>query len=419
MLNNSSEPTTTNFLASAGENQINLIRNQDSNKDAKTNWATWMVHDDVINKSRILVIDDEPVILHVVRRYLQDIGYQSVLTTSDSSNAVSLISDVKPDIVLLDIVMPQVNGLEILSAMRADPAMQMIPVIIMTASTEPETKVLSLQGGATDFLRKPMELTELFARVRNALTSKNYHDQLRDHAVTLERQAAKLECEVNERTAELLKSRTETIECLARAAEYRDDDTGQHIIRVGRYAAIIAQEVGFEKPRIEILEQAAQLHDVGKIGISDLILLKPGKLDADEFDIIKKHCEYGKKILCPPQQDEMGERDEQSSDEFENNPIMALASTIAVTHHERWDGTGYPNGLEGEEIPIEGRITAIADVYDALSSKRPYKDAFPHDKCMAILEEGRGAHFDPTLLDAFQRCEKQVLKVRCAFTDNV
>jgi putative two-component system response regulator len=218
--------------------------------------------------------------------------------------------------------------------------------------------------------------------------------------------SARLEHEVRLRTRELEAARLEAIHCLARAAEFRDDDTGKHVIRVGGYAAIIARHLGFNKQRVEILELAAQLHDVGKIGVPDAILLKPGKLDEHEFALMREHCAYGETITqpfretCPEilrRHTEMGA----GIIGMPSSPIMQLAAKIALTHHERWDGSGYPAGLSGEEIPIEGRITAVADVYDALSSVRPYKKAFPEEKCLAIISENRGSHFDPQVVDAF------------------
>src|SRR6185369_12553275 len=289
----------------------------------------------------------------------------------------------------------------LLRDLRAEKQFAHLPVLILTAMDDSDTKARALNLGATDFLAKPVDPTELIPRVRNSLVLKAHHDHLQTYA-------SRLEQEVRARTAELEASRQQIIHCLARAAEFRDNETGRHVIRVGRYAGIIARELGFEESAAEMLEQAALLHDVGKIGVPDAILLKPGKLDADEIESMQKHCGFGKRIFEGMTSQEsaayrshttVGSKIVQDC----RAPLLDLASRIALTHHEKWDGTGYPLGLAGEDIPLEGRITAVADVFDALSSKRPYKPAFPLEKCLAILEEGRGQHFDPTVLDAFLR----------------
>ena len=209
---------------------------------------------------------------------------------------------------------------------------------------------------------------------------------------------------------------------MARAAEFRDDDTGHHVTRVGKYAAVIGTALGFDRGAVDLLEQAAKLHDIGKIGVPDAVLLKKGKLEPNEFNVIKQHCLIGNSIINP-----MGSTEVEayrrhteiggSLLQQEGYPVMELAAVIARTHHEKWDGSGYPSGLVGEEIPIEGRITAVADVYDALSSKRPYKEAFSRDKCFAILEEGRGTHFDPRVLDAFFSCADKISEIQRCYAE--
>jgi putative two-component system response regulator len=208
----------------------------------------------------------------------------------------------------------------------------------------------------------------------------------------------------------------------ARAAEFRDDDTGRHVCRVGRYARLIGAELGWKGEQLEMLEQAAQLHDIGKIGIPDSILLKPGKLGPEEMEIMQKHSAFGKTITQSLPNNEMnllrghaelGSKLLQSTE----SPILAMAATIAISHHEKFDGTGYPLGLAGEDIPLPGRITAVADVFDALSSKRPYKPPFPAEKCFDLLREGRGTHFDPKVLDAFLNCRKEIIEVQIRFAD--
>jgi putative two-component system response regulator len=344
------------------------------------------------SSARIMIVDDEPVNVKVVRKYLQIAGYTDFITTSESPTAMSMIRRDKPDIILLDVMMPQVSGLKILQDIRTDPDLAHLPVIILTASTDADTKRSALELGATDFLGKPVDAADLVPRVRNCLLVKAHHDHLA-------RYSNHLETEVRLRTAELEKSRLHVVHCLARAAEYRDDDTGRHVVRVGKYAAILARELGLPTEQVAMIELAAQLHDVGKIGIPDSILLKPGRLDPEEFKLMQRHCEYGRLIILPdaPASRALGGR------RTSNRSLLELAADIAFTHHERWDGTGYPSNLAGEQIPLEGRITAVADVFDALASRRPYKGAFPLESCISIVKDGRGRQFDPAVVDALLR----------------
>jgi putative two-component system response regulator len=368
-----------------------------------------------IASSKIMIVDDEPINVKVARKYLKLEGYEHFVTTTDSREAVAMVEKERPDVLLLDIMMPHVSGLDILAALRADKRWAHLPVVILTAATDQATKRRALELGASDFLAKPVDPTELIPRLYNVLTVKRHHDHM-------EQYAHELEAEVLRRTAELARSRQEVIHCLARAAEFRDDDTGRHVLRVGKYARLIAAELGWKGERLNMLEQAAQLHDIGKIGIPDSILLKPGKLGPEEIEIMHKHAGFGKRIMetLPEHESnvlrkhtELGSRLLQETD----SPILTLASTISLSHHEKWDGSGYPLGLAGEDIPIEGRITAVADVFDALSSKRPYKPPFPLQKCFEVLEEGRGKHFDPAVLDAFFRCRAEIIKTQLQYAD--
>jgi len=373
-----------------------------------------MAAHDVKATRKILIVDDESVNVKVTRKYLEADGYKNFITTTDSREAIDLIANEKPDLVLLDIVMPNITGLDILKAVRQDHQLESIPVVILTASTDRETKLSALQLGATDFLAKPVDPSELIPRVRNMLMVKAQQDNLIANAERLEQA-------VQERTRELAISRKHVIECLARAAEYRDDDTGRHIIRVGRYAGLIAEELGYAKDYVEQIEQAAQLHDVGKIAIPDGILKKKGGLAPEEFDLMRKHCMIGHKIIQPlsPRErivlhahPELGAR----ILNVESSDIILMAARIALTHHEWYDGTGYPIGLAGDDIPVEGRITAVADVFDALSSARPYKKPFPREKCLMIMSEESGTHFDPEILGAFLARSKDIIKIQL---DNV
>src|SRR6185503_12722617 len=316
---------------------------------------------------------------------------------------------------LLDVMMPHVDGLAILEAVRGDAQLRYLPVIILTASSDAKTKQNALELGATDFLHKPVDPSELLPRVQNALIVKAYQDHLKRYSQELE-EAVRL------RTAEVEATRQDLIFCLARAAEFRDDDTGHHILRVGRYAGIIASQLGFNNKYVKLIEQAAQLHDVGKMGIPDAILLKPGKLDPEEFENIKKHCGFGKRIILPLPDSEWVRLKTHTNIgsrimDVASSPVLAMASRIAVTHHEKWNGSGYPLGLAGEDIPVEGRIVAVADVYDALSSARPYKAPFPREKCLSIMQEQRGIHFDPKILDAFIARINDIISVQIEYAD--
>ncbi len=361
-----------------------------------------------------MIVDDEIANVLVARKLLERAGYNEFETTTDSTVALGLVQASNPDVVLLDINMPKVDGIEILRRIRGIEKFQHLPVLILTANSDSDVKLKCLELGATDFLVKPVDPMELAPRVRNALQIKTYQDRLQNHA-------AELEQKVQQRTHELELSRREIIYCLARAAELRDNDTGNHVIRVGRYAGIVARHLGFPETYVSDIELAAQLHDVGKIAVPDAVLLKPGNLEPEEFEVIKSHVKHGRQIIRPYAASEAhimrGHVDKAVEMLRDGSSLVRLAASIAQTHHERFDGSGYPIGLAGEDIPIEGRITAVADVYDALSSERPYKKALPRHKCFEILSEGRGSHFDPKVLDAFFSGSADIVKIQVEFMD--
>jgi putative two-component system response regulator len=264
-------------------------------------------------------------------------------------------------------------------------------------------------------LGKPLDPSELVARIRNVLAVKDYENRLLQHSHDLE-------IAVRQRTADLERSRQDVIHCLARAAEFRDDDSGKHVLRVGKFVRLVAVRLGLPDDLTDVLELAAQLHDVGKIGIPDAILLKPAKLSEEEFTLVRKHCDFGQHILHPMSSEEdwgLKKHTQLGAKilEMSSSPILDMAGRIALTHHEWWDGTGYPNGLTGEEIPLEGRITAVADVFDALTSKRCYKEAFPIDKSLEIMKSECGTHFDPTVLDAFLAQRDEIAEVLRDYAD--
>ena len=354
--------------------------------------------------AKIVIIDDEPLVIRVVRRFLSTAGYQNFTTISDSTQAMEAIMREKPDVVLVDIMMPEVTGLDILKHRQVDKTMQYIPFIVLSASSDKETKRKALELGATEFLNKPVDPSDLVLRVRNALFFKAHQDQLLNNAELLEKQ-------VQVRTLQLQKSREQIIHCLANAAEFRDNVTGKHVIRVGMYAAVIARRLGKSEAYCTRIRLAAQLHDVGKIGIPDSILMSPDRLTSSEFDVMKRHCQIGGQIIEPlAQQDRQIFGDDESS-------MLVLASNIALTHHEKWNGQGYPFGLSSREIPVEGRITAVADVFDALTSARPYKEAFELQRSLEIIASERGSSFDPTVVDAFFAEIDTIRQIRSEYSD--
>jgi putative two-component system response regulator len=362
----------------------------------------------------VMIVDDEPINVKLVQKYLKCAGYSRFATINDPRTVFDRVLADPPDVLLLDVMMPEVSGIELLRRIRGDARLDYFPIIILTAADNQETRIRALELGATDFLAKPVNAAELVARVRNSLMLKA-HQNLKSYSQELEQQ-------VRLRTAELANSRLELIHCLARAAEFRDNETGHHVVRVGCYAGIIARKLGLPESMVELIEHAAPLHDMGKIGIPDAILQKPGKLTPDEFEIMKRHSVFGKRTFEPMSSDEwrtfknhtlVGENILGG----ERSPLIALASKIALTHHERWDGSGYPLGLKGEEIPLAGRITAVADVFDALSTRRPYKPEWPLDRCFAAIDEGRGTQFDPAIVDAFLASRDQVVEVRMRFVE--
>ena len=368
-----------------------------------------------VRHATIMIVDDEPTNIKVVRRLLEIEGYSNFLSTTESPRAVEMIRDRRPDLLLLDLMMPVVSGMEILTEVRRLSDVAYLPILILTSATDRETRLQAWEQGATDFLTKPVDPSELTPRVRNVLTVQQYHNHLKNYA-------ADLETAVKRRTAELEASREDALHCLARAAEYRDDDTGQHVLRVGRYARIISEALGFSEKQARDLELAAQLHDVGKIGVPDSVLMKPGALTDEEFALMKKHSGFGKRILAQCSREELQTIKRHAEVGAQilkagSSPILEMATRIALTHHEWWNGRGYPLGLEGEDIPLEGRITAVADVFDALSSRRCYKEAMPVDKCFEIMDKERGTHFDPVVYEAFLAVRDQVVSVQLRYAD--
>lgn len=373
-----------------------------------------------IRHAGILVSDEDPRVVVMIKAYLRMDGFRRLYSTGSAAEVLPLAVEVRPDLIMFDVRMPERIGVETLQGIRAHPDLAATPILILVGNYTSEAKLEVLRFGATDLLSKPLHDAELLARTRNVLAAKIYQDRLNEHS-------KQLEAAVRARTSELEIARRQLIQCLARAAEYRDDDTGYHIMRVGRYARVIGEELGLTPEALDLLEPAAQLHDIGKIGIPDDVLLKPGKLTPEEYALIQKHCGFGKKIIdgrafrdLPVRDlDAIREHTEMGAKimDIGESSFLDTAKRVALTHHECWDGSGYPVGLAGEDIPIEGRIVAVADVFDALSSRRPYKPPFPLEKCFRTLHEGRGTQFDPEVIDAFFRRRDDIIRIQIDFAD--
>jgi len=354
----------------------------------------------------ILVVDDEPAMRRVLARMLVAEGFE-VVEAANGQEAISLLGSLCVDTILLDVMMPEMSGLELCRHIRADERTMHTPVVFVTAAVDREFRREARAAGADDFLSKPFDEFELLARVQNTVRVKLYYDGLarerEDLQVQVDTRAKELEAasqRLERLQADLDLARSETILRLVKAAEFRDDETAAHLQRMSHYCRLLGLRAGLDPDRCEMLQVASPMHDVGKIGIPDNILLKPGRLTPDEFQIMKQHAEIGYRILSGSE-----------------SPLVELAALIAHTHHEKFDGSGYPNGLVGEAIPIEGRVAAVADVFDALTSKRPYKPAWPVEDAVALLEKGKGAHFDPRLVDLFLGSMDDILEIRDRFRD--
>jgi len=343
-----------------------------------------MISDD-LKGSKILVVDDEWANIELLKMLLKRWGFTNVVATSDSTEAIGLVRAVRPDLVLLDLHMPKLDGFEVLKGIReVTTPDEYLPVLVLTADVTNSTKQRALSGGARDFLIKPFDATEVLLRVTNLLETRHLHTRLENYTTDLAREVEVRTQQITQKSNELEAARLEVLKRLASAAEFRDDDTGQHTIRVGVLSAEIARVLGKNMEFVKDMREAAPLHDIGKIGIPDDILLKPGKLTPEEWEVMKTHTSIGAKILA-------GSKD----------PLLRLSEEIALTHHEKWNGNGYMR-MKGTEIPLSGRIVAIADVFDALTNVRPYKKAWTREEAVAEIVKQRGEHFDPQVVDAFQ-----------------
>lgn len=339
-----------------------------------------------MDKAIVLVVDDTPSNIELIKNILnQDYRVKAAINGIQALKIA--LSSNKPDIILLDIMMPDMDGYEVCRKLKSDPSTMHIPVMFISAKTEIEDEALGFRLGAVDYITKPISPMLVKARVKAQLA---LVDQQRE-----------LEVQVKIRTQELEKTRLEIIQRLGVAAEYKDNETALHVTRMSLFTKLLAKCYGANEEWVELIYRASPMHDIGKIGIPDSVLLKPGKLDQGEWEIMKKHSQYGAKIL--------------GNHDF---PLLRMATEIALYHHEKWDGSGYPKGLSGESIPIAARMAAIADVYDAVTTARPYKEAWSEERAVQLLKDEAGSHFDPNLVNLFLGCLPDIRRIQTQYAEN-
>jgi putative two-component system response regulator len=337
-----------------------------------------MITPSAFRNARILIVDDEMNNVDILRRVLEREGFRRIESTTDSREAASMYVQCRPDLILLDLHMPHLDGLDVMGQLNEIAEASYLPILILSGDLTPEARRDALSRGAKDFVAKPFQQDELLLRIKTLLETRLLYLQIQS-------QNQLLEAKVRERTRALEEAQIEIVARLAVAAEFRDDNTGQHTQRVGQMSALLATQLGLPDTQIGLIRRAAELHDVGKIGVPDAILMKIGKLTVEEFEVVKTHTTIGARIL--------------SGGKF---PLLRVAEEIAFTHHERWDGSGYA-GIRGGDIALAGRIVAVADVFDALTQQRPYKPAWPVSDAIAEIDRQRGKQFDPDIVDAFMR----------------
>ncbi len=347
-----------------------------------------------LEQAKVLIVDDERGNILILERLFRGAGFENVKSISDSRLALDTYLQFCPDLILLDLKMPNCDGFEVMEQLKSVSNGDYLPILILTAQRDQATRLRALEAGARDFLNKPFDWSEGLTRVRNMLEVRLLHNQIRD-------QNRSLEEKVRERTLELERTRLDVIQRLGRASEFRDNETGQHVVRMSHCSARLGQALGMTEPEWKLTLHASPMHDVGKIGIPDHILLKPGRLNDKEWEIMKSHTAIGGQILSGGV-----------------SPLIQMAHTIAVTHHEKWDGSGYPAGLKHEDIPLIGRVVGLCDVFDALISKRPYKRAWSVKEAMSEIEDQSGVSFDPYLVKVFKKILPEIVDIVLTYSDS-
>ena len=342
---------------------------------------------------QVLIVDDTEINLILFAALVKKLGDCESHSFSDSRAGLAWVQQYVPDLVIVDYMMPEMDGLEFIRLLREIPGREAIPVLMITANDQKQIRYRALDIGANDFLTKPVDKVEFLARAKNMLTLNDARKKLAD-------QAAWLAEEVRKATHEVVERERETVIRLSRAAEFRDPETGAHILRMAHFSQIIARGMGLSESDQYLLLEAAPMHDIGKVGIADKILLKPGRLEPEEFEVMKRHATIGYELL-----------------QGSSSRVLQAGAEIARGHHEKFDGSGYPQGLQGEDIPIFSRIVAVADVFDALTSERPYKKAWDVEAAVDFLKAGSGSHFDPECVTAFLNAWDDVQQVRARYSE--
>ncbi|MFA6192582.1 MAG: HD domain-containing phosphohydrolase [Sulfurimonas sp.] len=347
----------------------------------------------------VLLCDDELMNRKVASKILEKEGF-SVIEAQNGKEAIEVLKHKKIDLILMDLMMPVMDGYEATKIIKENDEFSTIPLIIISALSDKEAITKGLELGADEYLTKPFDIVEFRLRVKNAVKIGIYQNMLKEHKSLLEFQVKEKTKELQNALIEVQKSEKDIISILSKTAEYRDNETSAHTIRVGEMAALIAKKFGWCEEDVELIRLAALMHDIGKVGIEDSVLLKPGKLDEEEFTIMKTHSAIGHSILSQKE-----------------TPLLKLAAEIAHSHHEKYNGQGYPRGLSGDEIPLCGAIVAVVDVFDALLSERPYKKAFTLEKALEIIKNDSGTHFNPIVVAHFLESLDEILEIRKSLSD--
>lgn len=355
-----------------------------------------------LKQANILVVDHQKLNIAMLKRVLHRDGYADVQSTQDPFSVVSFCDEENIDLIILDIKMPKLDGFGVINSLREELGEEHLPpILIVTDVSDQAFRREALTYGARDYIIRPFDIQEFHARVQNLLEVRQAHQIIYFQKDILEEKVQERTRELREAHDQLQESRLDVVWRLGRAAEYRDNETGMHIVRMSHIAAVLGRAYGMPEEDADLLLVASPMHDIGKLGIPDSVLLKPGKLNDEEWKVMQSHAQMGADILAGG-----------------NSELMVMAHEIALTHHEKWDGSGYPNGLKGEEIPLTGRICAIADVFDALTSERPYKKAWSLDDAMDLIRSESGKHFEPRIVELMEQKILKILEIKQKYAEN-